>query len=254
MEESLGQQYALQVALQTMKERCLQLQQRLSIVEEENMNLRVKYYVESLDVSPSGTKSETELLRQKVTQLTKQKSQLTHNVLMVASENKQLWSRLSKLTQTNQPEANCKTDDASSPKKSPSTTPNPTTLIRSKTFTHETPPTKLVRKSENDICTDSSLEDISLKIINSIAQEKYELEKQCAQMAEMQSSESFLSSSIGFAYPHDELEDCTVGEIAHNMEKLIFIKDALIGQKEKLKKGFECLKMATESKPVKYYF
>ncbi|GLV41303.1 hypothetical protein CBL_04827 [Carabus blaptoides fortunei] len=54
-------------------------------------------------------------------------------------------------------------------------------------------------------------------------------------------------NSIGFAYPHDELEDCTVGEIAHNMEKLIYIKDALIGQKEKLKKSFEFLKSASES-------
>lgn len=34
-------------------------------------------------------------------ELTKQKSRLTHHVFMVAAENRQLWSRLSRLSKTN---------------------------------------------------------------------------------------------------------------------------------------------------------
>lgn len=41
------------------------------------------------------------MLQKKVEELTKQKSQLTHHVFMVAAENRQLWSRLTRLTRTN---------------------------------------------------------------------------------------------------------------------------------------------------------
>lgn len=37
----------------------------------------------------------------KVEELTKQKSQLTHHIFMVAAENRQLWNRLTRLTKTN---------------------------------------------------------------------------------------------------------------------------------------------------------
>lgn len=244
MDGTSGQQFALQIAVETMKERCLQLQQRLSIVEEENMNLRVKNHIDGLELSHNDNKTEFEKLHEKIAQLTKQKSQLTHNVLMVATENRHLWNKLSKLTQTNQTvDVNVTKVTEQSNESAPQspTTSTQTTLIRSKTFTHETPP-KIVKKSEENAYTDASLEDISLQIINSIAQEKFELEKQCAQMAEMQSNESVLTNSIGFAYPYDELEDNVVEEMTQNMENLIHIKSSLIEQNGKLKAGYELLK------------
>lgn len=40
-------------------------------------------------------------MQEKIEELTKQKSQLTHHVFMVAAENRQLWNRLTRLTKTN---------------------------------------------------------------------------------------------------------------------------------------------------------
>lgn len=42
VDDTSGAQQALQIAFQTMQERCQQLQKRLSTVEEENMTLRVE--------------------------------------------------------------------------------------------------------------------------------------------------------------------------------------------------------------------
>lgn len=50
-EDTAASQYALQVAFQTMKERCQQLQARLSAVEEENTSLRL-YYEKNNSVDP----------------------------------------------------------------------------------------------------------------------------------------------------------------------------------------------------------
>lgn len=96
--------YALQVALQTMKERCHQLQQRLSSVEDENLRLRIEKQGQGLSISgiPEESKGEISVLHEHIAQLSRQKSQLTHHIYMVATENKQLWTRLSKLTEANQ--------------------------------------------------------------------------------------------------------------------------------------------------------
>ena len=40
-------------------------------------------------------------MQEKVEELVKQKSQLTHHLIMVAGENRQMWSRLARLTQAN---------------------------------------------------------------------------------------------------------------------------------------------------------
>lgn len=90
--------YALQVALQTMKERCKHFQDRLSAVEEENLKL----HLERLNYNVNESKSDTARLEEEVAQLTRQKSQLTQHIFMVAAENKQLWTRLSRLTEANQ--------------------------------------------------------------------------------------------------------------------------------------------------------
>lgn len=251
MEETDGQNYALQVAVQTMKERCLQLQQRLALVEDENMQLRMKYNSDYLELSDVSTKSEVEILKEKVAQLTKQKSQLTHNVLMVATENRHLWNRLSKLTQANQMlgsqlfKINDNANTSNSPTKSPASPTSPSNLIRSRTFTQDNP-TKIVPRMDKDVYIDTSLEDISLKILNNIAQEKSELEKQCAEMAEFHANNSYIQSSIGFAYLKDDLENYDADFIQHT-EKLNFIKDTLLIHRDKLKNNMELFKKLQET-------
>lgn len=113
VEEAIGSHYALQVALQTMKERCQHLQQRLAAVEEENLRLRIEnrrrrsdsactITADALTNESEDSKIRINGLEEKVATLTRQKSQLTHHLFMVATENRQLWSRLSHLTQANQ--------------------------------------------------------------------------------------------------------------------------------------------------------
>lgn len=244
MEESMGQQYALQVAVQTMKERCLQLQERLSVVEEENTKLRMKHNSDFLEMS-DPSKAEVEMLKEKIAQLTKQKSQLTHNVLMVATENRHLWNRLSKLTQANQTLGNQLTKINDTLNQGSPAVQVPPNLIRSKTFTHEAPP-KIIPKLNKEIYVDSSLKDISLKILNNIAQEKTELEKQCAQMTEITTNGEYIQSSIGFAYLNDESDNCDA-ELVQHQEKLNQLKEQLLSQREKLKNHIELFKRLKKS-------
>jgi len=113
VEEAVGSHFALQVALQTMKERCQHLQQRLTAVEEENLRLRIEnrrrrsdsagtVKADTLTNESEDSKTRIEGFEEKVATLTRQKSQLTHHLFMVATENRQLWNRLSCLTQANQ--------------------------------------------------------------------------------------------------------------------------------------------------------
>lgn len=64
------------------------------------------------------------LLQEKIEELTKQKSQLTHHVFMVAAENRQLWSRLTRLTKTNKTLGSQLTKISDTLKQHPSTQPS----------------------------------------------------------------------------------------------------------------------------------
>lgn len=143
---SSSSHYALHVALQTMKERCQSLQKRLSTVEEENLALRMAQSSIQPSTGLSGAETaierrvsnqtELEVLREKVSELSRQKIQLMDHISMVAAENRQLWSRLSKLTKDNQ------TVEVDSGKLKDSTGGSQN-LIRSKTFTKNAPNPKL---------------------------------------------------------------------------------------------------------------
>lgn len=103
-QEELASNYALQVALQTMKERCQQLQARLSVVEEENLQLKIdkqRHVRHGSKISPQAS-GDIDKLQEQIAQLSRQKSQLTHHIFMVATENKHLWTRLSLLTEANE--------------------------------------------------------------------------------------------------------------------------------------------------------
>lgn len=167
---SSSSHYALHVALQTMKERCQNLQKRLSALEEENLGLRMAQTSSNMS-SPEATherrvsnQTELEVLREKVSELSRQKIQLTDHISMVAGENRQLWSRLSKLTKDNQELG------GSVARIKESAAGGSQNLIRSKTFTKNAPNPKLRDRlpregSEGESSSEEinmELEDVSL--------------------------------------------------------------------------------------------
>ncbi|XP_046684319.1 protein spindle-F-like [Homalodisca vitripennis] len=170
--------YALQVALQTMKERCQQLQQRLVVVEDENLRLRIENQRVGSHEVQEESKGALNALQEHIAQLSRQKSQLTHHIYMVATENKQLWTRLSKLTEANHSLGSHLTkisDTLNKHSLGESSKPNQSIHIVD----------SCEKEVDNDE-KDGSLEEISLKIISSIIREKIELEQQCDQMSALQ--------------------------------------------------------------------
>lgn len=167
---SSSSHYALHVALQTMKERCQNLQKRLSALEEENLSLRMSQSSLALqETSPIerrvSNQTELEVLREKVSELSRHKIQLTDHISMVAAENRQLWSRLSKLTKDNQA-----LGGSVARLKESMVGGSSQNLIRSKTFTKNAPNPKLRDRLPREGSDGSSsseeiqleLEDVSL--------------------------------------------------------------------------------------------
>lgn len=153
--------YALQVALQTMKERCIQLQRRVSSMEEENQRLR-EQNVSTTSASRANTDciGDVVSLRSQVNDLQRQKEQLEDQISMVSNENRRLWSRLSKISkdQTQLPkddEAEISSHVRGAVNASFGANQN---LIRSKTFTQHSPNPHLRQK----MISDGSLDDIAL--------------------------------------------------------------------------------------------
>lgn len=175
--ELLSNTLALNVALQTIKERCIYLQKRLITVETENNKLNFRISNSTSDdkdneAKTNGEVSEIEILRSKNSELTLQKIQLTENIIMISKENKKLWSRLSQMTKDNIiiDEVESTTKDVSESNK---IQVNPQNLVRSKTFTQNSPHPLLAKErlqvhniESNDKDDHSSasieLEDISL--------------------------------------------------------------------------------------------
>lgn len=227
--ESLASHYALHVALQTMKERCLGLQQRLSAVEEENVMLRTKSgTVSPLMGSPDKGQTEVEMLREKVRELTRQKLQLTEHIGMVAAENRQLWSRLSKLTKDSQ------TLGTSLDKiKDTLVNTGHQNLIRSKTFTQNSP-NPILRQKLHDVqigdvnkeLANMSLEEIPLKTISDIMDGKTEDDNGMKAAA----------NSMGFGYLNDEsMHIDMLNDTRKCLDNLGDIKKELLRQQSDLK-------------------
>lgn len=188
-------QCALYVALQTMKERCLSLQLRLTSVQEENLALRQTHNQPPI-VAP-GTDNKD--LLAVVQELSHSKEQLNDRINMVSSENRQLWSRLSQMTKAT-------SADTTSQLK-PAVIPNASNqnLIRSKTFTQNAPNPALRSKMQPDVqgpTDDLSLEEISLKVLNEMLDTKGELDRICSEITSPVSTE--MANSYGFGYLNDD--------------------------------------------------
>lgn len=220
-----------ELALHAMRDRCLLLQRRINTLETDNMRLK-------LDMTKTGEKSpytpltedEKLLLQQKIAELNKQKSTLLHHVFMVSCENKTLWNKLSTLKGIG--------------KASRDHTKQP--LIRTNTYIHSTP--KYNAHSQEKF-SDSSLEEISLKLINSYIQEKSQLVEQYEQMSQLQDIDDDLLNvdSIGFTYIEDPVTD-SLKEIHSQTEKLQNLKKELNEQENNLKIVISRIEMIMKSK------
>lgn len=154
--ELLSNTLALNLALQTIKERCVHLQKRLFALESENSRLRLN----TLNISKrdeshvDNSLSEIEELRAKNAELSLQKSQLTDNLTMISTENRKLWKRLSQLTK----------DGDDDPTTEATKAHGSQNLIRSKTFTQNSPHQLLKEKLVGHQFgpDEDDLEDISL--------------------------------------------------------------------------------------------
>lgn len=244
MDVSTASFYALHVALQTLKERCQNLQNRLTTVEDENEVLRK---TAGMDLPPANNND----LRGMVGDLVRQKSQLTEHISMVTKENRQLWSRLSKLTKENSSLGISITKirdaiNSGSPQSgSGITSSRNNNLIRSKTFTRPNP--KLRDRLPADLVTEQStgqgedeeenmsLEEISLQIINKLVEGKENFEQKCEEILDTTTSENlcfgFKGSAGGPVVEPSEVADtidkCTTEATA--------MKDALLLQQSQLK-------------------
>lgn len=228
--------YALLAAFQTMKERCQQLQARLATVEEENVCLRLECGKDMstaiVKMNDNDEKTVVQALQIKVEELTKQRSQLTHHIFMVAAENRKLWNRLTKLTRTNKCLGNQLTKISDTLKQHSQAQPSD---IMSYNF----------RDASNSGEKEQSLEEISLRLINSIMLEKSDLEQQYTEMVELQNSTQLNLQNVGFTYPEDSDND-SLDQLKQHDTGLLQIKDALLVQQTKLKRVVQNLKNVKE--------
>ncbi|EZA48061.1 hypothetical protein DMN91_005961 [Ooceraea biroi] len=242
-ESIFGSYYALLVAFKTMKERCQQLQARLAAVEEENLCLRLECGrdASTVVVGNDDDRSALQTPQGKIEELTRQKSQLSHHVFMVASENRQLWNRLTTLTKINKSLGSQLTKMPDTLKQHPATQPSDITLYNFRDASTSGKQEANKYSSTTDNGEKESLEEVSLRLINSIMQEKSELEHQYAQMVQLHNSSILDLQNIGFTYPEDSDTDSLELLKQHEI-RLAQTKDALLGQQTRLKRILQNLK------------
>ncbi|CAH2007198.1 unnamed protein product [Acanthoscelides obtectus] len=230
MEESLGAQYAMQIAVHTLRDRCKSLQQRIAQLEDENVELRVR--CDRQEVNESSL-SELDTLKEQITHLTEHRDQLQEKIRMVTSENQDLWSKLGKLINVNKNlgEQLKKINDTVTQH----TTPQHTALIRSKTFTQDHPQTKVLQKNlEMNEKISLELENVSLKLMDSFSKQKMELEEICSEIDKMrESGEDVISENCGF-YFDEEIEDDMVEEFKYLVDDLAALKEQALEQRKVL--------------------
>ncbi|XP_078032889.1 C2H2-type zinc binding domain-containing protein spindle-F isoform X1 [Augochlora pura] len=236
--EKIGSHNAMLVALKTMNERCRQLKTRLATVEEENMCLRLECGKDEsaaiIRAKHNNEETVVHTLREKVEELSLQKSQLNHQIFMVAAENRRLWKRLTKLARVNTSLGNELTKISDTLKQHSAAKPSD---YESYKFcgvpqcNQQNDQPLIIDNGERE----QSLEEISLKLINSIMLDKSDLEPQDTEIAALQSSTEGNLQKIGFTYPENSDTDLEI--LKQHDTKLIQIKNTLLTQQTKLKRA-----------------
>lgn len=245
--EQLASHYALHVALQTMKERCLALQQRLTSVEGENSTLRKRYGQDKPNLNSSlEDRGEIEMLREQVAELTRQKYHLSEHIGMVALENRQLWLRLSKLTRDNHTLneslgvslnkiKTTLTEGAASHQN----------LIRSKTFTQNSPNPILRQKLMQDRSAHDNTKDIEDVSLEEISLKEYadqpNVHANTGDTSTLHVNSEVpgrlaATNSIGFGYLNDEsINTMLSNDTKKCLDSMVDIKKELLRQQSDLK-------------------
>lgn len=280
--EQLASHYALHVALQTMKERCLSLQQRLIAVEEENADLRKKFGQDQPHRSTHmDARSECELLSEQVGELTRQKYQLTEHIGMVALENRQLWLRLSKLTKDNQSLGISLNKIKTTLTEGTASSVAHQNLIRSKTFTQNAPNPilrqKMMQQDGNVMdcgneMDDVSLEEVSLKDYNDqphlMNSEQIGMLAATAAAAAAQVNNEFMdratstsanvnttANSMGFGYLNDEsINTILMNDTKKCLDSMVDIKKELLRQQSDLKVALSGLRQRRSNSVYLHFF
>nr|CAI5826395.1 unnamed protein product [Callosobruchus analis] len=243
MEESLGAQYAMQIAVHTLRDRCKSLQQRIAQLEDENVGLRVRC---NRHESNESSLSEMDKLKEQITHLSEHRDQLQDKIRMVTAENQDLWSKLGKLINVNKNlgEQLKKINDTVTQH----TTPQHATLIRSKTFTQDQPQTKVLQKNlEMNEKISLELETVSLKLMDSFSKQKMELEEICSEIDKMQESEeAVINEDCGF-YFDEEIENDMVSEFKYLVDDLAVLKEHALQQQKVLEENLRNLETIKDS-------
>lgn len=229
----------LQIALETLTERCKIFEQRVIDIEMENA--RLKLMCSKMDDDTKDSLNELDNLRHKNAQLREHNTQLKSNIQMVANENRQLWAKLTSLMEVNEKLGTKlnNINDSIIKHNTNMTESVHTPIIRSRTFTqsdqqhskyHQQQPKNIVDETTK---ISLELEDISLKLISNIAREKNELEAQYNEMVELQSNE-ISNAGFGFSYPGDDLEESALENLEKHVNDIKSIKDNVAKQKEML--------------------
>lgn len=247
--DNFGSYHALLIAFKTMKERCQLLQTRLAAVEEENLCLRLECGKDMstavVRVSGNNDKAVIQTLQEKVEDLKKQKSQLTQHVFMIAAENRHLWNRLTRLSKANKSLGLHFTKISDALKQHSSTQPFDImayNICNVPSSVKQEANKKCILDTDNGE-KEQSLEEISLKLINSIILEKSDLEQQYAEMIELQNNSDLNLQNIGFTYPEDSDTD-SLEQLKQHDVRLSQTKNALLAQHNRLKKVIENIKKA----------
>lgn len=231
MEEISAPQHAIQIAFYTLRDRCRNLQQRVVLLGEENVNLRIQC---SRHEESKNSFNELDYLRAQVAELSEQKGQLQNKVNLVTKENQDLWGKLGQLTRVNRSLGTQLTkinDTISQHSVNPNSPVNQSNLIRSKTFTKNELQTKVLQKKleENDKIS-LELEDISLKLSDSFTRQKHEIDLLCSEITEMTfTCDGMNTESCAFLLD-EELEDDVLGEIQIFASDFKILRDVVVQQ------------------------
>ncbi|CAH4031555.1 protein spindle-F isoform X2 [Pieris brassicae] len=232
-----------ELALHAMRDRCLLLQRRINSLESDNIKLKLDITKVTENASYTPLREDEKCaLQEKIAELNKQKSQLLHHVFMVSCENKNLWTKIATLKGPEKKEY----------------TKQP--LVRTNTYIQSNPKTAQFQEK----FPEPSLEEISLKLINSFLQEKSQLVDQYEQMTQLQGMEDdciLNLDSIEFHYMEDPSTD-SLKEIQTQAEKFQLLKKEVAQQEKDLKSviarietllsdGYMCLACRTnKGKPI----
>ncbi|XP_014236455.1 protein spindle-F [Trichogramma pretiosum] len=218
----------LKFALQVVKERSRKLQRQLANTEEENSKLRqLNAQNNQIMLKKLNEDDKHDVIReqqQEIEELKKQKSQLLYHLLMVSSENQQLWKTLTK--------NNTAIDVSAMPSLNLKELSYPSKTDKNNSYLSE--------KNEKD-CT---LEEISLQLFDSIMIDKTDLKQLNSKILDLQKK---VKENIDITCTADN-NTYSLEQLTHHDNKLVHMKELLLDEQKKLKQALQNFSTISEKK------